>query len=82
MEKTMSISDVYMPVLLNFSKEDKLNIISQLTASLKDNYTEKKDDMNIFNCFSGDWENEKSTAEVVASYRDNSYSDPNKKIEW
>ena len=42
----------------------------------------KKDKRDIFNCFSGDWENDKSTAEVVANYRDNSYSDPNKKIEW
>ena len=76
------ISDVYMPVLLNFSKADKMNIIAKLTASLKEDYAEKKDDMDIFSCFSGDWENDKSTADVVASYRENSYSDPNKKIEW
>jgi len=82
MKGTMRISDVYMPVLLNFSKADKLNIITQLKASLNNSHEEKKDDMDIFNCFSGDWENDKSAAEVAASYRDNWYSDPNKKIEW
>ena len=82
MESTRSLSDIYMPVLLNFSKADKLNVIAQLTASLKDSNAEKESNMDIFKCFSGSWEDEKSTADIVASYRDNSYSDPNKKIEW
>ena len=82
MRKNMSISDVYMPVLLNFSTADKLNVIAKLAASLKDNHAPNSSDIDFMKCFSGNWENGKSSADVVASYRDNCYSDPNKKIEW
>lgn len=83
MRGTTSISDIYMPVLLNFSNSDKLNVIAQLAASLKENSQEPVDEGNdLFKCFSGNWENEKPTDEVVAGYRDGSYSEPNKKIEW
>lgn len=37
---------------------------------------------DFLNCFSGDWENDKSTAEVVASYRDNSFSANDKNLVW
>ncbi len=38
--------------------------------------------MGRMNSFSGDWENDKSTAEVVAGYRDNSFSANDKKLVW
>lgn len=79
---TTSISDVYMPLLLSFSDKDKLNVIAKLAASLKENKKQSVDDKDFLKCFSGNWENGKSTSEVVANYRDNSFSDPNKKIEW
>lgn len=81
MRTANSISDVYMPVLLNFSNADKLKVIARLAASLNEE-TKKSADDDLLNCFSGNWENDKSTADVVAGYRDNSYCDPTKKIEW
>ncbi len=81
MRTAIGISDVYMPVLLNFSNVDKLNVIARLAASLKEDAKMSEDD-DFLNCFSGNWENEKSTADVVAEYRDNSYSDSTEKIEW
>ena len=68
MRTTNSIADVYMPVLLNFSNADKLNIIARLAASMNENASKVVDD-DLLNCFSGNWENDKSTADVVAEYR-------------
>ena len=68
MRTTNSIADVYMPVLLNFSNADKLNIIARLAASMNENASKAVDD-DLLNCFSGNWENDKSTADVVAEYR-------------
>ena len=39
-------------------------------------------DQDFLDCFSGDWENEKSTAEIVDDYRRSSFSDPEKNIAW
>ncbi len=36
----------------------------------------------FLNCFSGDWENDKSTTDVVAEYRRNNSLAPKKNLQW
>lgn len=80
--QTLSISDFYMPLLSKLSDDTKLDLIAKLSRTMqhKTNRVTKKADIRT--CFSGDWENGKSTAEVADELRAARHFDTEKNIEW
>lgn len=81
MIRSTSVSDFYMPMLLNLSDDDKLDIIAKLTNTMRSSSKKKNSRPNLLNCFSGDWENEKSSKEVADELRASRYFEE-KDITW
>lgn len=65
---TRSISDMYMTVLSSLSDEDKLDLISKLSDSIRLNSASKRVRPDLRTCFNGDW-----TGMVAEDFRDNEY---------
>lgn len=65
---TRSISDMYMPILSSLSDEDKLDLISKLSDSIRLNSTSKPCRPDLRTCFSGDW-----SGMVAEDLRDSEY---------
>jgi len=54
---TRSITDMYMVVLSSLSNNDKLDLISKLSSSMRDGADKKRTRLNLRTCFKGDWIN-------------------------
>lgn len=78
---TTSFSDYYVPMLLNLSDDTKLDIIAKLKATMRPHNKMRRPKPDIRKCFSGDWENDKSTNEVADELRISRYYEP-KDLEW
>lgn len=57
MIETRSITDMYMVVLSSLSNSDKLDLISKLSASMRNDADTKRTRPNLRTCFKGDWSN-------------------------
>ncbi len=57
MKETLSITELYMMVLASLSNSDKLDLISRLSNSMRDEDNEKRTRPNQRTCFKGDWSN-------------------------
>ena len=65
---TRSISDMYMPILSSLSDEDKLDLISKLSDSIRLKSSSKPCPTDLRTCFSGDW-----SSMVAEDLRDSDY---------
>ncbi len=81
MEQTARISDLYMPMLERLSDDDKLDIISKLITSMRQKTHKENNIPDLRTCFSGDWENGKSTIEIDDELRADRVSEP-KDLIW
>ena len=63
-----SISDMYMPILSSLSDEDKLDLISKLSDSIRLKSASKPCRPDLRTCFSGDW-----SGMVAENLRDSEY---------
>lgn len=81
MIRTGNVSDFYLPFLVNLSDDTKLDIIARLTVSMRKVNKTKKKRPDITKCFSGDWDNDKSTNEVADELRNARYYEP-KDLTW
>lgn len=66
---TISITDMYMPILSMLSDDDKLDLIEKLTRSMHSKYRTKVKRPDIRICFSGEWEPEKTATQVADELR-------------
>ena len=57
MVKDISITDMYMSVLSSLTADEKLDLISKLSESLRKTKKEKKVAADPFACYKGDWDN-------------------------
>lgn len=69
MEQTARVSDLYMPMLARLSDDDKLDIISRLVVTIRSKTKQERPRPDIRTCFSGEWENEKTTTQVADELR-------------
>lgn len=69
MEQITRVSDFYMPMLTRLSDDDKLDIISKLVITIRSKSNIKKVKPDIRTCFSGEWDNDKSTSQVADELR-------------
>lgn len=69
MEQRSRISDFYMPMLARLSDDDKLDIISKLVVTMRSKTAIEKVKPDLRTCFSGEWENEKTTMQVADELR-------------
>lgn len=66
MINNLSITDMYMSVLISLSVDEKLDLISKLTDSIRNNKrTETIESVDPFECYKGDWGNELSSQEYA-----------------
>lgn len=56
MVKDISITDMYMSVLSSLTADEKLDLISKLSESLRKTKKEKKIAADPFACYKGDWD--------------------------
>ncbi|MBC5632030.1 hypothetical protein [Parabacteroides hominis] len=56
MVKDISITDMYMSVLSSLTADEKLDLISKLSESLRKTKKEKKVAADPFACYKGDWD--------------------------
>ena len=52
---TTSITDMYMHILSSLSDRDKLDLISKLSESMRNDANTKRTRPNLRTCFKGDW---------------------------
>ena len=70
MIKNWSITDMYMSVLISLSVDEKLDLISKLTDSIRNNkQTKVLESADPFACYKGDWGNEISPEEYALNLR-------------
>ncbi len=69
MKQAVRVSDFYMPMLARLSDDDKLDIISKLVVTIRSKSTVEKAKPDLRTCFSGNWENEKTTTQVADELR-------------
>ena len=81
MEQTVRISDLYMPMLEKLSDDDKLDIISKLVVMIRSKSKTNKVRPDISSCFSGEWENEKTTTQVSDELSASRYYEK-KNLQW
>lgn len=81
-QTTQRPSDYYLPLLTTLSNDDKLDIIAKLIASMRPSEHKNSHKHDIRTCFSGSWDNEKSTTEVADELRNSRFFDPDRYIEW
>ena len=55
MENTLSITEMYMMVLATLSNSDKLDLISRLSSSMRDEASMKRERPDLRTCLKGDW---------------------------
>ena len=55
MVRTRNITDIYMMVLGSLSNNDKLELISKLSSSMREDLKADRFRPNLRTCFSGDW---------------------------
>lgn len=55
MTRALSITDMYMVVLASLSNNDKLDLISKLSSSMREDSMPKRTRPNLRTCFKGDW---------------------------
>ena len=61
---------MYMSVLMSLSVDEKLDLISKLTDSIRNcNQTETIESADPFDCYKGDWGNELSPQEYADCLR-------------
>ena len=66
MINNLSITDMYMSVLISLSVDEKLDLISKLTDSIRNNKrTETIESVDPFVCYKGDWGHELSSQEYA-----------------
>ena len=58
MIKESSITDMYMNVLSSLTADEKLDLISKLSESLRKTKKEEKVAADPFACYKGDWEDD------------------------
>ena len=58
MIKDSSITDMYMSVLSSLTADEKLDLISKLSESLRKTKKGKKVAADPFACYKGDWEDD------------------------
>lgn len=51
----LSITDMYMSVLLSLSVDEKLDLIAKLSNSIREKKEESVPEKDPFACFGGDW---------------------------
>ena len=56
-------------MLARLSDDDKLDIISKLAVTIRSKSTVEKTKPDLRTCFSGEWENEKTTTQVADELR-------------
>ena len=56
MVKDISITDMYMSVLSSLTADEKLDLISKLSETLRKTKKEKKVAADPFACYKGDWD--------------------------
>ena len=81
MEQAIRISDLYMPMLARLSDDDKLDIISKLVVTMRSKPTVGRAKPDLRTCFSGEWENEKTTTQVADELRAARHYEQ-KDLEW
>ena len=57
MIESRSITDMYMVVLSSLSNSEKLDLISKLSASMRNDADTKRTRPNLRTCFKGEWSN-------------------------
>ena len=70
MIKNLSITDMYMSVLVSLSVDEKLDLISKLKASIRNN--KRTDTLELddpFACYKGDWGDELTSEDYAESLR-------------
>ncbi|MEE3447863.1 MAG: hypothetical protein VZQ51_04540 [Bacteroidales bacterium] len=55
MIRALTITDMYMLVLASLSADDKLDLISKLSLSVRDDKAKNRKRPNLRTCFKGDW---------------------------
>lgn len=71
MINNLSITDMYMSVLISLSVDEKLDLISKLTDSIRNRkQTEVVETADPFACYKGDWGNELSPQEYAEGLRE------------
>lgn len=81
MIRSLNISDFYLPMLVNLSDDDKLDIIAKLSVTMRKSNKAKRERPDIRTCFSGEWENDKPTDVVADELRSSRYYEQ-KDLEW
>lgn len=89
---TVTLDNATYKEMSDYAKQNNVSISDMLKSNWHDfmEYVRSKKmkktvtlDQEFLNCFGGsEWENGKSSAEVVDEYRRNSYSDPHKQLVW
>ena len=83
MKSTLTIPDLYMPMLVGLCDDDKITIIERLLSSMKHHDAQARTTRpDVATLFSGDWENDIPAEELADQYRASRYYDSEKKIEW
>ena len=69
MINNLSITDMYMSVLISLSVDVKLDLISKLTDSIRNIQKEKTiESVDPFACYHGNWEDDLSAEELRKSH--------------
>ena len=79
-EPTLSMPDLYMPMLARLCDDDKIVIIRRLLASMHHPDAQPRPDVSTL--FSGDWENDIPADVLADQYRYGGHYDSKKEIEW
>ncbi len=68
-------------MLTRLSDDDKLDIISKLVVTIRSKSKQARVRPDIRTCFSGEWENEKTTTQVADELRASRYYEQ-KDLSW
>lgn len=82
MQTTVRPSDYYMPLLAMLSNDDKLDIIAKLSSTMHSSRLGGSPRPDIRTCFSGSWDNDKSSVQVAEELRASRYYDSDRIVEW
>ena len=69
MMTNLSITDMYMGVLSSLTKDEKLDLITKLSESMKTKRTSSKNIKEIFSRFNEDWGGNKSPEDIADDLR-------------
>ena len=69
MNTTFGITDMYMSVLSSLSNDEKLDLISKLSDSMRKKKESSKNLRDIFSCFNEDWGGDGTPEEIAEDLR-------------